>query len=805
MSVMILVVAAVALVPQPQQATFAGGSVPAAQIRYVFDATLPKEGYRLSVSKSGVKVWASTEAGRFYARKTLEQLERKGKYPICEIRDEPAYAWRGFMIDEARHFFGKEAIKKVIDEMSRLKMNRFHWHLTDDQGWRIGLKKYPELMEYGAVRASSPVKGPKWAREYDGEPYGPFFYTEEDLREVVAYAAARHIEIVPEIDVPGHCQGLLAGYPWMLCEGEQLRPRMARNNWWLAGIRTLCIGNDEAIRQVEGILDEVMKIFPGDYIHFGGDECPDRYWAKCPKCRARMAKEGFKKAHELQGWFSRHMAEYLVAKGRKPIGWDEVLAGDPPKSCAIMSWRGARGGINAARAGHFAVLAPNTYCNLNRWDGNCTFDAFNVNAPIGGGVGQTMDVVYSFDPVKDVPEEARTFVLGGQSCHWSEYVFSPQELEYRLFPRVGALAEALWTAPRTRDYRAFRPRIDAVRARQVARGVNAAPIVDLPKLSLDGTWGLSLEWGADRVSFKVPKAEKSGQRLDALVRTGPGTYAYRAGEPVPFAPPLPRVGTGEELAGTVWVPSGATGLTDDNLYPRLSGRFWRPQCRWNEPLARGNCPKAVQKLRKGEKCRVLVWGDEALARELPEGRRWTGRFAARLKEIYPKADVELTVRADSGATNERAAKVVEAKPDLVVSAFVSDTFVPQDGSQTPLQAAEALYREYAAIAATFKAGGIEWIVCVPHYARPDLMGKATVKACADDPRPVCKILRRLSGTCKVALADAASYWSNLAARGYPHTVLLSDGKSRLTEEGAKYYAWALDDLFRDGEPWQTCE
>jgi hexosaminidase len=811
--------AAAALVPWPKEANFTGGEVPVTKAVYAADANLPKEGYRLSVTKNGVNVWSSTDAGRFYADKTLEQLAESGKYACCEITDEPAFPYRGFHVDEARHFFGKDAIKKVIDEMSRMKMNCFHWHLTDDQGWRIGLKKFPELTQYGSIRPCSPVFGWEWQRKYDDTPYGPFFYTEEEAREIVAYAAERHVTIIPEIDLPGHCQGLLAGYPEMLCEGETLKPRAARKNWWLAGIRTLCIGNDEALAKVEAILDEVMKIFPGEYFHFGGDECPDRYWAKCPKCKARMEIEGFKNAHQLQGWFTRRFSGYLAGKGRKPIGWNEVLGGGVPKSCVIMSWTGTHGGIAAARQGNFAIMTPSKTCYLNRWDGNHALNEFTTSAGLSGGTAQSMDAIYTFDPLEGVPANARRFILGGQCCVWSEFVFTPAQLEWRLFPRSGAIAETLWTAPAKRDYRSFRARIDKVRAGQAARGVSAAPVIDFPAFTAVGEWKVAVEWGTDRVEFDVPKGsatrgakavkDKRGavpygpQRLDRIVRTRGGKLEYRVGKEVEHCPPLPEVADGELLGGTVWVTAQTETLTDDNLYPCRARRFYRPKGRWNDPLARDACPNTIKKLRNGQQMKILVWEDVPCAEQRshrPEGR-WQDLFAEYLKKAYPKSHIEWRACGAGGSAEASllAQQIVGEKPDLVISRFMNDDNPGTDRDRAVEAERDAVSRNYEKIYAAFKEAGIEWVICVPHYIRPDRMGKKTVRECQNDPRPYCKFLRRFCASHKVCLADPTRYWSALCDMGIPYPILFENGINLPNAHGMKFYADALADLFQNPE------
>ncbi len=775
MSPICLLLAGAALVPWPKEVRFTGGSVNAAEVHYATDAKLPREGYRLSVSKKGVKVWSSTRAGRFYADQTLRQLNENGKYACCEIVDEPRFAYRGFHLDVARHFFDKAAVKKLIDEMSRLKFNAFHWHFADDQGWRIQLKKYPELTEYGSWRVSSPVFGKMWQRQYDGVKYGPYFYTEEEAREIVAYAAARHVAVIPEIDIPGHCQGLLAGYPWMLCEGQKLNPRCARNNWWLAGIRTLCIGNDDALRQVEGIIDELCKIFPGEYFHFGGDECPDRYWAGCPKCKTLMEKEGLSKPHELQPWFTERFAKYLISKGRKPIGWDEILgAPNLPQETIIMSWRGINGGVAAARRGNGAILAPAYWCNLNRWDGNPGLSEFTTASGLEGGEGQTLETVYSFDPLKDVPLEARKNVLGGQCCCWSEFVFSDKQMEWRFFPRAGAIAEALWTAPAARDYPRFRQRLSSVRKKMAERGVCVSEIIDYARLSLAPKGKIRVAWGGDSAQFSVPANKKSHRRMDVIVRSKDGKLVYRAGY------------DGEKeraaglLAGAVWVPAKGAVLTADDLYDCRSCRPYIRRCLWNSPLASSFAPKTLSKLRSGSPVNIVALDDGFSG-------NWAKRFAERLAAQYAKAKIALVKNSDVSFD-----KIASAGPDLVVSVLVGETKASVD--------AEELEKTLAERNALLSAKGIEWIICQPHFVKSEWMGCKTARACMkSDTRRASVVLRKFAAQHKVGLADTAKYWSQLGEMAIPYESLLKADGVHVTEKGAAFTVEALMDLFEEFE------
>ena len=452
------------------------------------DSSIPKEGYRISVTASGIKITSSDAAGRFYALETLKQLESQAKggtkVPCVEIEDSPRYQWRGFHLDECRHFFGKEVVKEIFDLMARYKLNRFHWHLTEDQGWRIDVPDYPELVKYGAVRPASvkhgkkAVKGNKAdADKLNGVKYGPYFYTEADLREIVAYAKERHIQIVPEIELPGHVYAALAAYPQYACYPENLAARIPRLVW---GIEkdVLCIGNDEAIKFMENILDYVCKIFPGDVIHIGGDECPQVRWQTCPKCQARIKAEGLKDHHDLQPWITRHFVKFLEARGKRALGWDEYLLGDIPKSAIGMSWRESRSGAGhalvsgaaAAKRGHDVVMTPCSYCYLDYGQG-LKDDPFFY---IGGKV--TLERCYSFNPCAGVPDDAKAHILGGQGNNWTEYTWNEYDLAWKAWPRMLALSEVFWLGEAKPGFADFLKRAEVHRSWLIRHGVNCAPL-----------------------------------------------------------------------------------------------------------------------------------------------------------------------------------------------------------------------------------------------------------------------------------------------------------------------------------------
>jgi len=486
--------AAVDLIPRPRkvvegEGTFECRGDVCLQAKCETDASIPKEGYRLSVSRDGVKVVSSDAAGRFYALETLKQLAAKDdkdgvKVPCVEIEDSPRYSWRGFHLDDCRHFFGKETVKRTLDLMAKYKLNRFHWHLTEDQGWRVDVPGYPELVKYGATRSASVRHGVKAytgtkedAAKLNGVKYGPYFYTEADLREIVAYAAERHIQVVPEIELPGHVYAALAAYPEFACYPENLASREPRLVW---GIEpdVLCIGNDKAIKFMEDVLDWVCKVFPGDVVHIGGDECPQVRWKTCPKCQARIKKEGLGDHEGLQPWITRHFVKFLADRGKRTIGWDEYLLGDIPKSAMGMSWRESRTGAGhelvsgaaAATRGHDVVMTPCSYCYLDYRQG-LEDDPFLY---IGGKV--TLERCYSFDPCAGVPEDARAHILGGQGNNWSEYTWNEYDLEWKAWPRMLALAEVFWLGEDKPGYADFLRRARVHRRDLVAHGVNCAPV-----------------------------------------------------------------------------------------------------------------------------------------------------------------------------------------------------------------------------------------------------------------------------------------------------------------------------------------
>ncbi len=478
---------AATLIPMPSSVQFSEGSLEAktAKVSYAQESSIPSEGYRLSVNKDGVKITSSTPAGKFYAEQTLEQLKENGKIKFTEIEDAPRYSWRGAMIDDCRHFFGKENLKRVIDLMAQHKLNRLHWHLTDDQGWRIEIPGKPKLTQISAVRAASPRYGTRphvnmkdISPYLNDEKYGPFFYTEADIKEIIAYAQSKHITIVPEIELPGHFYAALAAYPEFACFPERMKGKGPLCAW---GIEkdVLCLGNDNAIKFLEEVLDYVCKLFPGDVVHIGGDECPTVRWKDCAKCKNRVKQEGMKDEHDLQPWITRRMVKFLEERGKRALGWDEYLLGDVPKSAIGMSWR-SRSGAGAGHKflkpeecvsrGHDMVMTPCTHCYFD-YNQRIKNDPFQY---IGGNI--TLEKVYSFDPSAGIPENLKKHILGGQCNNWSEYTFNKFDLEWKMWPRTCALAEVLWTGEKRPGFDDFKRRMKNHRTRLINQRVNCAPL-----------------------------------------------------------------------------------------------------------------------------------------------------------------------------------------------------------------------------------------------------------------------------------------------------------------------------------------
>ena len=417
----------------------------------VVDSTLAEEAYTLVVAKSGVTIKGGSEKGVFYALQSLRQVvfhaKSKGKkveLPCMVVEDKPHFGYRGGMLDVCRHLFSVDEVKKFIDILALHKMNRFHWHLTEDQGWRIEIKKYPNLTKVGAMRKETAIglHSSKITPKYDGKPYGGFF-TQDEVRDIVRYASERYIEVIPEIDMPGHMVAALASYPHLGCTQG---PYEVRTRWGISK-DVLCAGRESTFEFVEGVLDEILELFPSKYIHVGGDECPKHRWKQCPECQKRIANEGLKDEHELQSYFMLRVEKYLSKNGRQLIGWDEILDGGISKTATIMAWRGANRGIKAAQLGNQVIMTPRHYCYLDYCQ---TSDHDGNNEPLcaaGNGKRYQMPIrkVYSFDPYDKLNEEERKVIVGVQGNMWTEYVATFDHVQHMTLPRLVAIAEVGWT------------------------------------------------------------------------------------------------------------------------------------------------------------------------------------------------------------------------------------------------------------------------------------------------------------------------------------------------------------------------
>lgn len=454
-----------------------------AQLELSLAPSVPAEGYQLKVTQEKISISASQPAGFFYALQTLKQLMprnvmagvadpkiKRWSIPCVEIEDAPRFAWRGFMLDEGRHFFGKEAVKRVIDVMAAYKMNRFHWHLTEDQGWRVEIKKYPKLTEVGAWRES---KGLGYGNvNPDSEQYGGF-YTQKDIKDIVEYARARFIEIVPEVDIPGHSQAAIAAYPEILaCD-----PDNKHEVWLWQGVSTdvINVANPQAVQFAKDVIDELTEMFPFGYIHLGGDECPVNKWRENEQCKARLAAIGSQNYRDLQIDFYKqlydHIAQKPADKQRKLIFWNEILHGNTsilPNDITVMAWVGAnQAAVDAAKRGMTTILSPQIPYYINRKQSPLPTE------PMSQGRGtESVEAVYNYVPMQDVPAELQSKYLGVQANFWTEWVVEESVLQYLMLPRLAAVAEAGWTAQQKRNYKDFVNRLQTEKEYFQKKGLN---------------------------------------------------------------------------------------------------------------------------------------------------------------------------------------------------------------------------------------------------------------------------------------------------------------------------------------------
>lgn len=432
---------------------------------FIRDTALDEEEYRIETTDKAVKVSASDYNGILYAIETLKQMLPVAVYgtrtdsdadwhlPCCVIKDKPRFGYRGMHLDCSRHFFSIDEVKKYLDIMAVYKLNRFHWHLSDDQGWRVEIKKYPELTLVGGYRGGTMI-GRDFSSD-DGIRYGGY-YTQDQIKDVIDYAANLGITIIPEIDLPGHMLAALSAYPELGCSGG---PYEAWHKWGVAE-QVLCVGKESTFTFLEGVLGEIAELFPSEYIHIGGDECPKTEWENCPDCQAKIAELGLKDDEKftaeqyLQCYVTSRIQDFLASKGKKIIGWDEILEGKLAEGATVMSWRGVNGGIQAANMGFDAIMTPTTYCYFDYCQSQNP-----DNEPVGIGGFVSLEKIYNYEPMEGMPAGAEKHILGVQANLWTEYIQTNEHLEYMLLPRLLALSEVQWCTPDNKDEAAFKTKV----------------------------------------------------------------------------------------------------------------------------------------------------------------------------------------------------------------------------------------------------------------------------------------------------------------------------------------------------------
>jgi len=476
------------------------------------DDTLSTEGYHLEVSEQQILVSAKTAQGLYYGLQSLMQLLPPEIYstvkqdvewmvPAVKILDEPRFPYRGMHLDVSRHFFPKEFVKKYIDLIAHYKMNIFHWHLTDDNGWRIEIKKYPELTTVGAWRVDR--ENEKWNNRTPPKPgekatYGGF-YTQEDIREIVQYAASKYVEIIPEIEMPGHTSAVMAAYPELACFKKDFYVQPG-GYWPITDI--FCAGKEETFQFLENVLSEVIELFPSQYVHVGGDEADRTNWKTCRLCQQRMRAEKLKDDAELQSYFIKRIEKFLTAHNKKLIGWDEILDGGLAPSATVMSWRGVEGGIASARMGHQVIMCPVSHCYFDYYQANPEFEP----EAIGGFT--TLKKVYHYEPVpEELNAEEAKYISGAQGNLWTEYIATPDHAEYMALPRMTALAEVVWSKKEARNWDDFRQRFETEKKRLKLMDVNYS----------EGSWQVDFTTTYDSVTRSFTVTPES-EILNAAIR-----------------------------------------------------------------------------------------------------------------------------------------------------------------------------------------------------------------------------------------------------------------------------------------------
>ena len=462
---------------------------------FILDAKMPAEAYSIKISRKTVKVSASTLNGFNYAIQTIRQMlpaeifgkvavaEADWTMPCCKINDAPRFGYRGMHLDVSRHFFDADAVKRYLDVMEIHKLNTLHWHLTDDQGWRIEIKKYPKLTEVGSIRNKTVIGHISQSKEYDRTRYGEgYWYSQEEIKEIIEYAAGKGITIIPEIDLPGHMLAALAAYPEFGCTGG---PYEVWGDWGISD-EVLCAGNEKAMLFLEDVLEEICELFPAEYIHIGGDECPKVRWETCPCCQAKIRELGLKDdekhkaVHYLQSYVMARMEKFINAKGKRIIGWEEILEGEVAPDATIMSWRGVAGGLEAVRLGHDAIMTPNTFFYLDYYQSDD-----KENEPLGIGGYLPVEKCYSYEPfTADMTDEEKAHILGVQANLWTEYIPDEAHLQYMLLPRMAALSEVQWCQAENKNWDRFYASADDFCAIYDIAGYNYARHIFYPKMSV---------------------------------------------------------------------------------------------------------------------------------------------------------------------------------------------------------------------------------------------------------------------------------------------------------------------------------
>lgn len=506
-------------------------SLASRNIRLQLDPSLVGDYYELLITQKGVLIKSGRSAGLFYGVQSLLQLtdyyaepETADRLIPCGyIKDEPRFPYRGMHLDVARHFFPVDFVKQYIDLLARYKMNRFHWHLTEDQGWRIEIKQYPKLQEVAAYRSETLIGHySDQPHQFDGERYGGY-YTQDEIREIVRYAGERFVTIIPEIEMPGHSTAAIAAYPELSCHGRPVEPA---TKWGV--FEDIYCPTETTFAFLENVLTEVMALFPSEYIHIGGDEAPKIQWEESTFCQKLMAEEGLADESELQAYFIRRIEKFLNQNGRQLIGWDEILEGGLAPNATVMSWRGEQGGIEAAKAGHDVVMTPTTHCYFDYYQSD------HPDEPLAIGGYLPLEKVYNYHPVPDeLSDQEAQHILGTQGNLWTEYIPTPEQAEYMAYPRMMALAEVAWTGdPERKDFEDFirrlRPQIMTLRDRglQVATTIyNAQPEVDA-----DGAGPMQLRWsnvagsGTIRLSMDGTAPDRNSTAYQEPIPVTTGTY-----------------------------------------------------------------------------------------------------------------------------------------------------------------------------------------------------------------------------------------------------------------------------------------